>query len=84
MITWITPAGSLGTLIERVIIDIALSATSSVGPVTYSLIAGNLPRGLRLSGNNISGSPVEVKRYTTSRFVIRASDGSDIEDRTFS
>jgi hypothetical protein len=84
MITWITPAGSLGTLIERVIIDIALSATSSVGPITYSLIAGNLPRGLRLSGNNISGSPVEVKRYTTSRFVIRASDGSDIEDRTFS
>ena len=84
MITWITPAGSLGTLIERVIIDIALSATSSTGPVTYSLIAGNLPRGLRLSGNNITGSPVEVKRYTTSRFVIRASDGSDIEDRTFS
>ena len=84
MITWITPAGSLGTLIERVIIDIALSATSSAGPVTYSLIAGNLPRGLRLSGNNITGSPVEVKRYTTSRFVIRASDGSDIEDRTFS
>jgi hypothetical protein len=84
MITWITPEGSLGTLIERVIVDVALSATSSVGPVTYSLIAGNLPRGLRLSGNNITGSPVEVKRYTTSRFVIRASDGSDIEDRTFS
>jgi hypothetical protein len=84
MITWITPAGSLGTLIERVIIDITLSATSSVGPITYSLIAGNLPRGLRLSGNNITGSPVEVKRYTTSRFVIRADDGSDIEDRTFS
>jgi hypothetical protein len=84
MITWITPAGSLGTLTERVIINIPLSATSSVSPVTYSLIAGNLPRGLRLSGNTITGSPVEVKRYTTSRFVIRADDGSDIEDRTFS
>jgi hypothetical protein len=84
MITWITPAGSLGTLTERVIINIPVSATSSSGVVTYSLIAGNLPRGLRLNGNVISGSPVEVKRYTTSRFVIRANDGSDIEDRTFS
>jgi hypothetical protein len=84
MITWITPAGNLGTLTERVIIDIPLTATSSVGSITYSLIAGNLPRGLRFDGNRIKGSPVEVKRFTTSRFVIRADDGTDIEDRTFS
>lgn len=84
MITWITPAGSLGKLLERIIVDIPLSATSTVGTVTYSLIAGNLPRGLRLNGNSIKGSPTEVKRYTTSKFVIRASDGVDLEDRTFS
>lgn len=82
-IVWNTPAGSLGTLTERVIVEIALSATG-VGDVTYSLISGSLPRGLRLSNNIIKGSPVEVKKFTTSRFVIRASDGTDIEDRTFS
>ena len=84
MITWITPAGDLGTLTERVLINFPLFASSDVGSVTYSLIAGSLPRGLRLSGNAILGSPVEVKRFTTSRFVIRASDGQDLEDRTFS
>ena len=83
MITWITSAGSLGTLTERVIIDLPLSATSNLGTVTMTLLAGALPRGLRLSNNAIKGSPVEVKTYTTSRFVIRASDGIDIEDRTF-
>ena len=84
MITWITPAGSLGILTERIIVDLQLSATSDLGTVTMTLLAGSLPRGLRLSDNAIKGSPTEVKVYTTSRFVIRASDGVDIEDRTFS
>ena len=84
MITWITPAGSLGLLIERITVDISLSATSNVGSVTYSLIAGALPRGLKLIDDAIKGSPTEVRVYTNSRFVIRASDGADIEDRTFS
>ena len=84
MITWITPAGSLGLLTERITVDISLSATSNVGSVTYSLIAGALPRGLKLIDDAIKGSPTEVRVYTNSRFVIRASDGADIEDRTFS
>jgi hypothetical protein len=83
-ISWITPAGSLGVVTERVILEIPLSATSTVGQVTYSLLSGNLPRGLRLVGNTIKGSPTEVKKFTESRFVIRADDGEDIEDRTFS
>jgi hypothetical protein len=94
MITWLTPAGSLGVITERVLQDIPLEATSNHGPVTFSLISGSLPRGLRLSSTvthdstpyvvNISGSPTEVKKFTVSRFVIRADDGIDIEDRTFS
>lgn len=92
MITWVTPAGNLagpgissgGIIVERVTIDIILNATSNVGPIQYSLIAGRLPRGLRLSGNSIKGSPTEVRKFTESRFVIRANDGIDIEDRTFS
>lgn len=84
-ISWVTPAGSLGIITERVILDeqLPLLATSNVGPVSYELIAGSLPRGLRLSGNFLKGSPTEVRKFTQSRFVIRASDGSDIEDRTF-
>ena len=84
MITWITPAGSLGILIERIPIDIQLQATTNLSAtVTYSLIAGSLPRGLKLINGAIKGSPTEVKVYTESRFVIRASDGVDVEDRTF-
>jgi hypothetical protein len=93
MITWITPAGSLGIITERVIQDIQVEASSDVGPITFTVIAGNLPRGLRLNANInfidpkstcfLQGSPTEVKKFTTSRFVIRASDGVDIEDRTF-
>jgi Putative Ig domain len=92
MITWVTPAGNLtgsgispgGVIVERVTIDIELTATSNLGPVQYSLIAGRLPRGLRLSENFIKGSPTEVRKFTETRFVIRADDGTDIEDRTFS
>jgi len=83
MITWITPS-DLGILTERISIDIALSATTNLSAsITFTLIAGTLPRGLRLSGGSIKGSPTEVKTYTESKFVIRASDGVDIEDRTF-
>lgn len=82
-ITWITPAGSLGILTERVIVDIPLQASSNIGNVNFSLISGSLPRGLRLSNGSLRGSPTEVRKFTESRFVIRASDGEDIEDRTF-
>jgi len=84
MITWITTAGNLANIVERITVDILVEATSDLGEVRYEVIAGHLPRGLRLIGNRIKGSPVEVRRYTESRFVIRASDGVDLEDRTFS
>ena len=84
-ITWQTPAGRLGIITERVIQNITISATTNTSnPITYTIISGALPRGLRLKGNQIVGSPVEVRKYTESRFVIRASDTVDIEDRTFS
>ena len=83
MITWITNAGNIANIIERVTVDIPVEASSDFGSVSYEVIAGTLPRGLRLVGNRIKGSPVEVRRYTESRFVIRASDGQDLEDRTF-
>lgn len=93
-ITWITPAGSLvGTVTERILLNIPIQAKSPVGPVSFRLIAGKLPRGLKVDQNidqtgdittgYIKGSPVEVRKFTESKFVIRADDGVDVEDRTF-
>jgi hypothetical protein len=95
-ISWITPAGSLvRPITERIIQYIPIEATSTVGKIKFTIIAGTLPRGLRLSTDAdtefdstqssawITGSPTEVRKSTTSRFVIRADDGVDIEDRTF-
>lgn len=83
-IKWLTPAGSLGTITERIPIEIPLSAASTDGVVTLELIAGSLPRGLRLDNSTIKGSPVEVRVFTTNKFVVRANDGINIQDRTFS
>jgi len=83
-LSWITPPGSLGSINERDRQDITILATSTQGPVTFSIQAGSLPRGLRLENNNILGTPFEVSKPTTSRFVIRASDGVENKDRTFS
>ena len=82
-VTWNTPAGTLGTLNERTKQNIVLSASSGVSTVTYKLISGSLPLGLRLENNAIVGTPFEVKKPITSRFVIRASDSVDKKDRTF-
>lgn len=105
-IRWETPAGSLGIITERYTQSIPLEAVSDNYEIRFSLLSGNLPRGLRLSKNTdkdstvfinyIVGSPTEVRRYTESRFVIRATEvlldpvtGDvleifDIKDRTFS
>jgi len=83
-VKWNTPSGNLGILSERQIVNINLLAVSDVGVVSMTVISGSLPRGLRLIGNQIRGSAVEVRKFTTSRFVVRADDGQDIEDRTFS
>lgn len=92
-VKWITPAGSLGIITERISLEIPLEATSPNGQITFTLLAGELPRGLRIDSEAlfdstqttafITGSPVEVIKFTESRFVIRADDGVDIEDRTF-
>ena len=71
-LTWITPAGDLGILQERITVNIPLEATSSLGnPITYEIISGRLPQGLLLQGNTIKGTPAEVTKYTETRFVVR-------------
>lgn len=86
-IVWNTPAGRIDILQERVYTEIPLNAstTQPSTSIEYSLISGSLPRGMRLSNTGvIKGSPVEEFKYTSFRFVIRADDGLDVIDRTFS
>ena len=83
-INWITPAGDLGTYEERIQTSITLEVESDVGDVTLQIISGELPGGLVLSGKEIFGSPIEVPIFTTKTFVVRASDGTEVKDRTFS
>jgi hypothetical protein len=74
---------NFGTFEERRIINITLPTTSVPIGITFTIISGSLPSGLRIDGNRIVGTAYEVSRITESRFVIRAADGTSISDRTF-
>lgn len=63
---------SLGTIPERQMVDLTLPADISPGNITFELISGNLPNGLRLNQNKIVGTTFEVAVVTTSSFVLRA------------
>ena len=56
---------------------------SAVNDVTFKLISGKLPPGLRVSGPFIVGTPTQVSKLTTFTFCIRATYNSQIADRTF-
>ena len=82
---WNQPSGySFGTFPEAVSLTLALPLVSSPGAITLKVISGSLPPGLNLLGTNIKGSPEILDNDRTSSFCIRASNGSDISDRTFS
>jgi hypothetical protein len=72
---------SFGTYPERVRTDIPLPVSNDQG-VSYSVISGKLPGGLKLLGNRIVGTPYEVPRVTEFKFCIRASKNNEISDRT--
>jgi len=76
---------SLGTFEERTQFTpgLSLPTTGSLSGVTFSIISGSLPPGLRLSENKVLGTPFEVARTTEFKFCIRAKSTSGISDRTF-
>lgn len=82
---WVTPAGFLGTLTERVTTSTAIYASGT--NVTYSILAGDLPSGIYLDKNSgaIQGTPVSVPVTLTYEFVVRAVNTatSELSDRTF-
>lgn len=80
--TWVTPAGTLGTIPEGVFYRVPLIATSD-STVYYRVIAGRLPPGIQinetgvLAGNplavsTVQGVPTNVVGDTTSQFAVRA------------
>lgn len=51
--------------------------------LSFQVISGELPTGLRIEEDRIVGTAFEVPRETTFRFVIRAKFNQEISDRTF-
>jgi len=92
---WTAESGtSLGTIQERIRLTESFSnkaepvyykilPTSDPRGVTFTLISGALPPGLRLVDNTILGTPYEVASESKFTFCIRASKDGDISDRTF-
>lgn len=78
---WSTPVGFLGTITERLYSSFSLSASNNP---TYSVISGELPRGLRISNTGtIDGTAFSVGEVIRSTFVVRAATTSGVTDRTF-
>ena len=83
---WTTTAGKLASIDEQSAFSLQLEAnTSDSTAITYSLIAGSLPSGMSLTSTGLlTGTPAEVAKRTLYTFVVRATAGTSITDRTFS
>lgn len=81
-ITWSTPAGALfDSLPPGSYLSLAVEADNAS---EYSLISGVLPPGIDFaSDGSITGLVGEVDHDTTFTFVVRATDGVVVRDRTF-
>jgi hypothetical protein len=83
---WTTTAGKIATIDEQVAYSLQLEAnTSDSTAITYSVIAGSLPAGMQVTpAGLLTGTPAEVAKRTLYTFVVRATAGTTITDRTFS
>jgi len=82
---WTTTAGKLASIDEQSAFSLQLEAnTSDSTAITYSLIAGSLPTGMSLTSDGLlTGTPAEIAKRTLYTFVVRATAGSAITDRSF-
>jgi len=82
MAIWTQRSGTkLAVLEENITTTVNLPVDSSA---TVTLISGKIPLGLRLKGTQLYGTPREVARNTTYRFVLRAVLNEEQSDRTYS
>jgi Putative Ig domain len=91
-LTWVTPAGSLGTVPNGEFYQLPLSVQSTVAnaAVTFSRISGELPPGMQVvSRGYLQGVPtlltaVAVDSAQSFSFTIRASSSTGtVQDRSF-
>lgn len=81
---WTEKSGyTFGNIQEGTIANIALPVSYYDPTVTFTVISGSLPPGLRIVNSSIQGSAYEVARVTTFTFCIRATDAGESADRTF-
>lgn len=91
---WYTSNTNLGVIQENEFYQFALDARDSdSNPITYSVIAGELPDGIELGTNGtlfgqprkvVQGIPAEVSQDVTDRFTVRAKSTDPIvTDKTF-
>ena len=83
---WSTTAGKIATIDEQVAFSLQLEAnTSDSTAIVYSVIAGSLPAGMQVTSTGLlTGTPAEGAKRTLYTFVVRATAGTSITDRTFS
>jgi len=84
--TWVTTAGSLGSIAAGSAINFTVQATSD-STVSYSVVSGSLPGGASLNSSTgaITGTESGATAQTTYNFTIRATDAeSQTADRAFS
>jgi hypothetical protein len=83
---WTTTAGKLTTFNEDSASSLQLEAnTSDSTAIVYSVISGSLPKGIRLTSTGLlTGTPAQVAKRTLYTFVVRATAGTAITDRSFS
>ena len=86
---WTTTAGKLATIDEQASFSLQLEANDPVAlgdstAIVYSVIAGSLPAGMQVTTDGLlTGTPAEVAKRTRYTFVVRATAGTQITDRTF-
>jgi hypothetical protein len=86
---WTTTAGKLATINENEGFNLQLEANDPVDlgdstSIVYSVIAGSLPSGMQVTSTGLlTGTPAEVAKRTLYTFVVRATAGTSITDRTF-
>jgi hypothetical protein len=84
--TWVTTAGSLGSIAAGSAISFTVQATSD-STVSYSVVSGSLPGGASLNSSTgaITGTESGATAETTYNFTIRATDAElQTADRAFS
>lgn len=82
---WDQPSGySFGLVEEQASISLPLPVKlQNISGVTFKVISGSLPGGLRIDGVNIVGSPYIISNVVDYNFCIRASKDGVISDRTY-